>query len=81
MIIKLIKYLGNDDNMSMMEEQFDMTHLNIFGWMLLYFAPRKGRPEQYARRLGISLFRAHVTSFHILSSLRAFFCQFVSFHS
>ena len=25
MIIKLIKYLGNDDNMSMMEEQFDMT--------------------------------------------------------
>ena len=25
MIVKLIKYLGNDDNMSMMEEQFDMT--------------------------------------------------------
>ena len=27
MIIKLIKYLGNDDNMSMMEEQFDMTDM------------------------------------------------------
>ena len=25
MIMKLIKYPGNDDNMSIMEEQFDMT--------------------------------------------------------
>ena len=30
MIIKLIKYLGNDDNMSMMGEQFDMTVTDTF---------------------------------------------------
>ena len=29
MIIKLIKYLGNDDNMSMMGEQFDMTIMKL----------------------------------------------------
>ena len=41
MIITLIKYLGNDDNMSIMEEQFDMTvlcckHLIVYGFHIFF---------------------------------------------
>ena len=44
-IIKLIKCLGNDDNMSIMEEQFDMTTLHSFfpfwkiSWSVMLMTP------------------------------------------